>query len=256
MQHHDIAIAGMGGVFNGAAAPPEWETCCSGQLMTAGSSANLNYKSVTHIGASRVRRLDRYSRLGLMAMALCLRDAGRLVESAVPPAYGTSPVTGVVIASRFGCLATDIDYFNILKGADIPAAPNLFAYTLPNSFLGEAAIIFGLEGPALVLSYPEIKGVSVLETACQWLHARQTEALLCGWCDLMPDLLANPENGVTMEAFFFYLTAAHPKPPKTYTTLSRGAAGNILQANQQPLTNFNSLLQVCLASQSDAHAAS
>ena len=32
------------------------------------------------------------------------------------------------------------------------SSPNLFAYTLPNSFAGEAALRFGLTGPTLVVN--------------------------------------------------------------------------------------------------------
>jgi len=91
-------------------------------------------------------RMDSFSRLGLAAIAFALKDAG-LEE------WTEKRNIGVIVSSVYGCLNTDIDYFRTVipeKGA--LASPNLFAYTLPNSFLGEAAILFGMTGETFVVS--------------------------------------------------------------------------------------------------------
>ena len=46
-----------------------------------------------------------------------------------------------------GCLETDCDYFTtVIPEQGALASPQLFAYTLSNTFLGEAALRFGLTG--------------------------------------------------------------------------------------------------------------
>jgi len=67
------------------------------------------------------------------------------------------------------------------------ASPNLFAYTLANSFLGEAAIHFGLTGPALVLNEAGVRPLAALRWALAALADGQCQAALAGFCELPPD---------------------------------------------------------------------
>ncbi len=110
---------------------------------------------------SRFGRLDAFSRLALAGVALALRDAG--LEK------WTEPRTVSIAASTtYGCTCTDLDYLATLDEAPGLASPQLFAYTLPNTFLGEAAIRFGLTGPTLIVSDEEGAGEAALETARRW----------------------------------------------------------------------------------------
>src|SRR5512133_717981 len=94
----------------------------------------------------RFGRLDAYSKLGLAAIAFALKDARQDGLDEKRPA-------GVIVSSIYGCLATDMEYFEqvIANGGNL-ASPNLFALTLPNIFLGEAAIRFGLTGPGFAVN--------------------------------------------------------------------------------------------------------
>jgi 3-oxoacyl-[acyl-carrier-protein] synthase II len=95
----------------------------------------------------RFGRLPQYSRVGLAAVALALRDAGM-------DHWETKRSAGIVASTRTGCLATDIEYYNTVlpEGADCraptcsPAPPYLLS--------GEAAIQFGLTGPTLIVNDP------------------------------------------------------------------------------------------------------
>jgi len=128
----------------------------------------------------RFGRLDAFSRLGLAAVALALGDAGLDNWDAKRP-------IGLVAASRFGCLATDLDFFGpMAPGGDRLVSPNLFAYTVPNTVLGEAAIRFGLTGPGYVLSAGGAAPFAPLETALEILAAGEAETILAGCCDLPP----------------------------------------------------------------------
>jgi 3-oxoacyl-[acyl-carrier-protein] synthase II len=127
----------------------------------------------------RSGRLDAFSRVGLAAVTLALRDSGR-TESADKKLK--KPVALVAWSAR-GCLATDAEYYRtvIPQGGKF-ASPNLFAYTLPTCFLGEAAIRFGLTGPTLVLSGGCDLGA--LETGLDLIASGDAEAAVCGICDL------------------------------------------------------------------------
>ena len=128
----------------------------------------------------RFGRLDPFSRLGLSAIALALDDAGMASWQEKRP-------IGLVADSRYGCLATDFDYFRALLPEEGGlASPNLFAYTLPNTFLGEAAIRFGLTGPGFVLSSGEGSPFAALEVALELLCDGDTPAVVAGFCELPP----------------------------------------------------------------------
>ncbi|MBI5017244.1 MAG: beta-ketoacyl synthase [Deltaproteobacteria bacterium] len=136
----------------------------------------------------RAGRMDEFSRLGFAAVALALRDSG------LGEGREKRPV-GVAASSTYGCLATDRDYFDtVVPHEGRLASPNLFAYTLPNCFLGEAAIRFGLTGPSLVVSERRPAGLEPLRLALESLAWGEAEAMLCGVCDLpAPAGLAAPQ---------------------------------------------------------------
>lgn len=126
----------------------------------------------------RFGRLDRFSRIGLAALAFCLRDAE--AES-----WQEKRPIGIVAVSRYGCLQTDLDYLEtMLPEQGKLASPNLFAYTLPNSFLGEAALRFGLTGNTLVINQADRTGLAPLLLGLQELLWSEQQGVLAGVCDL------------------------------------------------------------------------
>ena len=128
----------------------------------------------------RFGRLDEFSRIGLAALAFCLRDAGE-------EAWHKKRPIGIVAASRYGCLLTDLAYLQtMLPDQGKLASPNLFAYTLPNCFLGEAALRFGLTGNTLVLNQEDRSGLAPLRFALEELNWSGQQGILTGTCDLTP----------------------------------------------------------------------
>ncbi len=249
----EFVVGGIGGITPGG-------VIAFGRVESHGDPAwprgflpEFAYKSITHIGAGRARRLDRYSSLGLAAIALCLQDARQLIDPQADPQVTPDafPVTGVVAASRYGCLATDVDYFNTLKGEVPTSAPNLFAYTLPGSFLGEAAISFALCGPTLVLADPLNEELAVVASACDLLITGQSEAMLCGWCDLeAPAMFPASAAANAPGAFFLYLAPAQSNLPKTYGRLLLNADGGFTLEGR-PVDDRNALIKACLTVFSD-----
>jgi len=125
-------------------------------------------------------RMDHFSRLGLAGIALTLRDAG--LEQ-----WQEKRVVGILAETASGCLFTDADYFDsVVDGAGQFASPQLFAYTLPNTFLGEAALRFGLTGNCQVVNAAEVddSGLAVVRMAMQSLAWGEEQQVIVGYCDL------------------------------------------------------------------------
>ncbi len=126
-------------------------------------------------------RLDPFSRLGVAAAALALQDAGRAQGKSETP-------TALVAESRWGCLTTDAAYFEtVVPDQGAMASPHLFAYTLPNTFLGEVGIRFGLTGPAAVVHAGPNRGVNALAWGLETLAWEPVDAVAVGLTDLVPE---------------------------------------------------------------------
>jgi 3-oxoacyl-[acyl-carrier-protein] synthase II len=120
-------------------------------------------------------RLDAVSRMTAYAVSLALQDAG--IEY--------SPLRkqdiGIVGTNAEGSLRADLEYFrDYLKSGRTLSRGNLFIYTLPSSAIGEAAIHFGLLGPALYAAGTGNSLTSALELAAEMIEAGQTPAVLAG----------------------------------------------------------------------------
>lgn len=144
--------------------------------LPAGELPPISRRDVFPEPDSRFGRLDAFSRLALAGVALALRDAG--IEQWTEPR-----AVGIAASTIYGCTGTDLDYLATLGAAPGLASPHLFAYTLPNVFLGEAAIRFGLTGPTVIVSDEEGTGAAALETALDYVAGGGGTAL-AGICDL------------------------------------------------------------------------
>jgi 3-oxoacyl-[acyl-carrier-protein] synthase II len=123
-------------------------------------------------------RMDTYSKLGVAAIALALRDAG--IERRERP----SPIA-LIASSVHGCIETDYAFYDTVhrEGAQF-ASPHLFAYTVANTFLGEAAIQFHLTGPTFILNEGELTGRTCLLTALSMITTGESGCVVAGICDL------------------------------------------------------------------------
>ncbi len=150
----------------------------AGHPLTAGNLEIPTRKQIFAEPDKRFGRLDDFSRLGLAAAAFCLRDAER-------DAFSEARPIGIVAASRYGCLATDRDYLEtmLVDGGKL-ASPNLFAYTLANSFLGEVALRFGLGGNSLVINQHDPDRLAAVRYALEELSLSDQTGMLAGICDL------------------------------------------------------------------------
>lgn len=174
----------------------------------------------------RFGRLDPFSRLGLAAIAFALRDAGL-------EAWREKRPLGVVAASLLGCLATDVDYFRtVLPQGGAFASPHLFAYTLPNVFLGEAAIRFGLTGPTFVLNPTADDGLDALRLALETLAWGEAPAMLAGTVDLPPPD-GFPTGGLSCPGALFVVLENQPRAPGTdFGSISLAADGSLVRGRR------------------------
>ncbi|MDO3379819.1 beta-ketoacyl synthase N-terminal-like domain-containing protein [Geoalkalibacter halelectricus] len=139
----------------------------------------------------RFGRLDDFSQLGLAGIALALADAGL-------DHWEEKRNVGLFAGTVGGCLATDMDYYDsVLPQGGALASPNLFAYTLSNTFLGEAAIRFGLVGPSFVANLNDGNRLGCLQLALESLHWGECDIALAGFCELSLDkhLAQNGHHG-------------------------------------------------------------
>lgn len=174
---------------------------------------------------ARFGRMDAFSQLALAGVVLALRDAG-IEEWKEPRAVG------IAASTRYGCLQTDIDYLATLRPDPALASPQLFAFTLPNIFLGEAAIRFGLTGPSVIVSDEEGSGAAALDTASDYV-ASGGPAALAGICDLeRPAPLPSLPAGTPGALFVVLERRPSSEPLGTLDTRRRRPTGLIALAER------------------------
>lgn len=185
------------------------------------------------------RRMDRYSRLGLTALALALKDAGL-------SRWTRKRIIGIIASTVYGCLQTDVDYYKtVIPGRGANASPALFSYTLANSYLGEGAIRFGLTGTNYVLTEQHPSGLAALRTALNHMSMGGGSKFLAGVCDVeCPDIFGEPGK-TPAGAVFFMLERSFTRKISPYGQVSTDKEGEInLDGNQ--IKDLPALVQTCL----------
>ncbi len=121
----------------------------------------------------RFGRLDTISQLALLAV----ERLGLNLDS--PSASLARDRVAICLATRAGCLSTDIAYW---QGRDTPGGPSptLFTYTLPSSAIGEIAIRHRITGPNLCLIGDE---QLLLAEAKALIESGEVDACVCVSCE-------------------------------------------------------------------------
>ena len=185
------------------------------------------------------RRMDRYSRLGMSAIALALQDAGL-------DAWAKKRNIGIVTSTAYGCLNTDFDYFaTVLSDDGIGASPGLFSYTLPSSFMGDVAIRFGLTGSSFVIHERFAFSLICLKLALNAIACGDSDKMVCGVCHPEPPPVFKKTSRIPAGALFIVIE----KPPAngfSYGKVSLDKAGCIT-LNGDKINDLNDLVRQCLA---------
>jgi len=202
-------------------------------------SALAKKPAFTNQAFRRFGRLDRFSKLGLRAVASAMQDAGL-------DTWKDKRNIGVIVSTTLGSLATDLDYYGTVMSKDGTLSdPNLFTYTLPNSFLGHVSMIFGLTGINYVINDKEGSGIPALTSAMDCLSLGECDTILAGICDVEPP----PDFPVSVK----------PLPGAVFTVIEKNIGrqvqpyGNLLMNNSGSLffngsviTNISALVKECL----------
>jgi 3-oxoacyl-[acyl-carrier-protein] synthase II len=166
----------------------------------------------------RFGRFDSYAKAGFGAIALALRSA-RLDR------WTHKRPIGLVVGTRLGCLEADRAYFQTaalgspthnsalggpFQGGTL-ASPNLFAYTLPSTMLGEASIQFGLTGASFVVddSDGHLAGICAALDLMRW---GLCETAVGGWCDVNARVVNEREEGPCGAVFFVLVKGSEAAP--------------------------------------------
>lgn len=129
-----------------------------------------------------LRRIDHYSKMGLLGASLALADAG------MPGADHRR--TGVIIASGYGASATTVAFLDsIISDGDVCASPTHFANSVHNAAAANISIMLGITGPSLTVSQFDLSVPSALLSARQWLAEGRVDRVLLGGVDELSELL-------------------------------------------------------------------
>lgn len=198
--------------------------------------ANTNFR--------RFGRMDRYCKLGLKAINYALQDAGL-------DAWEEKRDIGLVASTVLGCLATDLDYYRTVTDRDgLIADPNLFTYCIANSFIGYAAIIFGLTGTNFVINEKTGSGISAIVSAMDCVSLGECDIILAGVCDVEPPpdvtVSARPAPG----AIFIVIEKTIERQIVPYGILSMDKNGTLF-FNESEIKDISMCVRKCLSGKTD-----
>ena len=207
--------------------------------MPAGNLPKITGIAVFNKPSKQIGRMDEYSRLGLAAIAFALKDAG--LEK-----WKKKRDIGIIASTVYGCLHTDIDFFNtVIPNGGLMASPNLFAYTLPNCFLGEAAIHFGLTGEGFVVNDSSHARLTSLQIALDIVSCGETEKMVCGVCDLGRPLLFGSGKDVPSGSLFLVIEKSPESNLSSYGELNLDKDDSI-SFNKKQIADLMSLVNECI----------
>ncbi len=144
-------------------------------------------------------RMDFFSKVGFSGIYFAVKDAGEAVDAAA------MENTGIIASSVYGCIDTDKRFFDTIKSDHGKnASPALFAYTLPNTFLGEASIYFGFKGENFIINENNQTGLTALKMGLDLLCRGESDFVVCGLCDtVFLDKCENMCENFVWETGFF-----------------------------------------------------
>lgn len=144
--------------------------------MPEGVLPKLRREMLSSKPEERFGRLDYYSKAGLIAASLALKDAGL--------DFRISASTAVIVSTVSGSGDVDHAFFRtVVPQGGLLASPNLFAYTLPNCMLGEISIRYGLTGLTMVTSQTTPDMMSGILGGAKFISYGLCERVIAGYCN-------------------------------------------------------------------------
>ena len=205
-----------------------------GEYLAAGEAFDMSWteslkidrKFIPNAIVQRWGRFDKYTKIGLVAGVLAMRDAAERFDAAQKTALVCSTVTGTGDVDRryFATAAMEQGLF---------ASPNLFAYTLPNCMLGEIAISGKLTGGNLIVSQDTPDMLAGIYTAIDMLAGGLCTQVLAGYCNTAAGL--SPDHGARAGAVFMVIRKSNDTSPVSYD-------GESLKYNQKKISDIVELV--------------
>lgn len=191
-----------------------------------------------------LRRIDHFSKLGLLGAHLAMADAGILAEEG-------QERLGVIIATGYGATGSTFAFQDsFISDGDICASPTYFANSVHNSAAANISMLLGATGPSTTVSQFHLSVPAALQTAWQWLTEGRVDRVLFGaidelseligysWCrqrgmvlsTAMTPLLTGIESAIPGEGAAFLLLSRREEKQESYCLLKRVAMGRHLQS--------------------------
>lgn len=125
------------------------------------------------IQKSKLRRIDNFLQMSLMASYLAIEDSNIPLEDRTK--------IGIVFGSGYGPIQTSLNFFDdIIDYGDKCASPTQFANSVHNSLVSNVSISLKIQGPSLTLSSLEMTTASVFSTALNWIETGTVDYVLAG----------------------------------------------------------------------------
>ncbi|MCK5541346.1 MAG: hypothetical protein KAI40_01550 [Desulfobacterales bacterium] len=188
-------------------------------------------------------RMDFFSKIGFAGIYFAYKDAGLIIPESMNSNKTSN--TSILASTLYGCLDTDKDFFNTIKFENGKAAsPALFAYTLPNTFLGEASIFLKATGESFVINKDPTNGITALKMSFDILDSEKSDFVLCGLCDTY-----NPPESLKVSTNYFagslFFTLSKKKETFCYGKLKENKNGDIFY-KEKYIENLLDLAQACI----------
>jgi 3-oxoacyl-[acyl-carrier-protein] synthase II len=211
---------------------------CHDFAFSDGSLPRIELNRLLDKSYPNFRRMDEYANVGIAAAFFALKDAG--LDRRTPKRE-----MGILVSTAYGCIGVDLDYYETVMREQATASPALFAYTLPNSFLGEAAILFGLTGKSFVINEPLPFGLTALKLALDSIALEECEQILCGVNNPNYPPPFDTHSRTVPGALFFVIEKSPAGETPPYGVLSMERSGAIRFEGKE-LQDLHELVRLCL----------
>jgi 3-oxoacyl-(acyl-carrier-protein) synthase len=132
------------------------------------------------------RRLDRCSRMAVLAAAEALASAGAVgtPRDVAPGGEWDRAGLGMVLGTMSAGVVPLQEFLTTLFGEGPESvSPMVFPFTVPNAPASQCSILLGLQGPNLTLCQMEASGLGAIAAAAMLIRQGAAEAILAGGVD-------------------------------------------------------------------------
>lgn len=137
-------------------------------------AADLSTEALTaFLPPARIRRIDPFGRMALLAAFLAIRDAGLALEAARTDRWG------IVVGTAFGPQTSTFSFLDgLIDGRDHLVSSLAFTNSVHNMVAAQVSLALGVTGPVRTLTAFGYTAGTALRTACHWIQAGRADRVL------------------------------------------------------------------------------